>query len=161
MPLTRLASLGTLSPFHGEREKRRDLSAFLRRNQLLRKFAALVREGSESCKQHAIGSNQVQARQYDRNQSRRQKEIHLALHAIIDRFDLLRRLFLALIVLHEKTSDCCTEGGLPGLQRQPNLVSRIGVFSCARQVEHVVDPVPELGDGCAQVLLLFRCSMRY
>ena len=77
-------------------------SGFLRRNQLLREFAAVARKGSKLREEAAIRPNQVKAREQNRYQDCGQEQINLPLHLFIDLRHLGAGLLIALVVLNEQ-----------------------------------------------------------
>jgi hypothetical protein len=74
---------------------------FLRRNELLRKIAALRGKFSHLRKEPAIIANQVQAGDYDREQDDREERVKLALHAFINLRDAPSGLLLAFRVMDQ------------------------------------------------------------
>ena len=90
-------------------------------NQLLRELAPLGRERRELREQPAIGPNQVQARERDRDQRRGQKPVDLALDLVVDVLDARRGLLLARVVFDQQPGHRRAQRRLACLQRQPDL----------------------------------------
>src|SRR5262245_41812330 len=97
----------------------------LSRDELLRQFTALLGERRELCKQASIRADEVEAREYDGPERGRQKPVELPLHAVIDLTNALNRLLFAFIILDQKACHRGAQRRLPGLQRKPDLGSRI------------------------------------
>src|SRR6266581_3022196 len=82
---------------------------FLRGDQFLRQLAALFGKLRQARKNLANTANQIQARQNDSDESRREEEIELALHAIVNMRNPYRGLLLAFVVFHQQPGNGCAE----------------------------------------------------
>src|SRR5690348_13695822 len=135
-------------------------SRLLRRDQLLREFSALLRHNCELAEQSTIGADNQRACKHDGCKRRDQKDIGLALDAIVDRCDPLLRLLLAFIIGHEKTCNGIAQSSLPRLQRCEYLLSCLSFVASPSQYEHLSHRIPELGNRVAQILPLRRGARR-
>src|SRR5262249_41971842 len=129
---------------------------FLRRDQLLCEFAALIRKEGELSEKAPIRANQIQAGEQDCGQDCDQKQVDLALYAVVNLRHLVARLLIALVVLDQQPCDRGAQRRLPRLQGNPNLSARSRFVTVAREREHAIDSVPELREGTRKELALLR-----
>ena len=71
---------------------------FLRGNQFLRQFAALLRQVRQALEEQPVRPNQIQAGEHNGNQRRQQKQQHLPLHAKVNLLDSLPGLLFGFVV---------------------------------------------------------------
>src|SRR5215472_17808070 len=129
---------------------------FLCGNQLLRQIAALFGKVCETRKDLAIAANEVQAGQHNSNQSRRKKQIELALHAVVNSRDAGSGLLLSFVILHKQARNRCAERLLASLERHANLIARFGFLAALRKREHAVYSIPELRNRLREKFSLVR-----
>src|SRR5713226_1151906 len=132
---------------------------FLGGNELLSKFAALFGERRELCEQSPIRADQVKAGKENGNQSRRQKQIYLALNAVINLPNTQRSLLFALIVLYKQAGHGRAQRLLPRSQRDPNLGPGFRLVGIMRQCKGSIHRIPELRDRILQILLLLGSAI--
>src|SRR5579862_1920753 len=126
----------------------------LRRDQFLRKLAALLRKRRQARKDFAVRADEVKTGQHDRDECCREEEIDLTLDARVDFADLSRGVLLAFVVFDQQSRDSGAQSGLSRLQRQSNLLLRFGFFSLVGEREHAVHGVPELRELMTQIVAL-------
>ena len=136
--------------FAGDLAQRR----FTRVDELLRQFAPLVGEGRQLMEQALVRPDEEHTGGGDGGQRGDQEPAHLPLHRSVDLLHLLRRLGLALVVLHEEAGHGGADGRLPRLQRQPHLAPRLDLVAVRGQLEQARRRVPELRDGRGEVTRL-------
>src|SRR5437867_5975603 len=101
-----------------------------------------------------IGANQIQAGQDNRDEYGRDKYVCLTLHTLVNSSDLGRSSLFTFIVLDEQSCDCRAQRSQPSLQRNPDLLARLGLLSVGGQIEGAVHRIPELRDRTLQIALL-------
>ena len=123
---------------------------FLRGDELLGQFAAALGDFGQAREQAAVPANQREAVQQDGEQGRGQKDINLALHAVVNLNDALSGLLFVFAVLHQQAGNGRAQCGLAFLQGNLNLLASFFVLSIASESEDAVDGIPELGEGAGQ-----------
>ena len=91
----------------------------------------------------------VEAGQQNGDQRRGEEHIDLALDAVVN-LDDARGLLFVFVVLDQQSGDGGAERRLTRLQRELELLARVVSLPVARESEHAIDGVPELGEGTAQ-----------
>src|ERR1019366_1572854 len=76
---------------------------FLRSNQFLRQFAALLRQVRQALEEQPVRANQIQAGEDNGDQRRQQEQQHLPLHAVVNLLDPISSLLLSFVVGNELT----------------------------------------------------------
>jgi len=105
-------------------------------------------------KQTAVIADQVQAGDDNREQDRRQEEIKLALHAIVNLRNARGGLLFAFGVLDQQSRNRGNERGLAGLQGVADLFARAVLVTRLGPCEHPVIGIPELIQRLGQVAAL-------
>ena len=95
----------------------------LRGDQLLRQFAALLRQVRQPLEQQPVRANEIQAGEHDGHQRRQQEQQHLPLHAIVNLLDALSRLLFGFVVGYQLPRHRDAQRRLMRLQRDPNLAA--------------------------------------
>jgi hypothetical protein len=130
-----------------------------RLNQLARQVAPFVGQLRQLAEQPLIGSDEKRTGRGDRGQRRDEEPSDLTLNGRVDLLNLLRRLRLALVVLHQETRNGGAERRLTRLQRQADLRARFRfVAPCDR--ENAIDSVPELRHRAREIPRLLRRPTR-
>lgn len=127
---------------------------FLGRDEFLGQLAALLGKRGKLREEAPIRSDEIEAGEENRRERRCQKQVHLALDAIVDCPNLLRRLFFAFVVFDEQPGDGGRQRSLAGLKRQANLRASFGGLAVARECKGAVDGVPELLKRAAEIMPL-------
>src|SRR5206468_1740095 len=127
---------------------------FLGGDQLLRQITSLVRKRSQLMEEQPIGADQIKAGQYDGDEYARHENIRLTLHALVNSSDLGRSSLFTFIVLYEQSRYCRTQRSQPSLQRNPDLLARLGLLATRSFFEGAPDRIPELRERTLQIALL-------
>ena len=123
--------------------------------------ASSLRRSETSAKlreQPSVPANHRQSVEQNREQRGRQKNIDLALHAIVNLDDALAGLLFVLAVLHQQSRHGRAQRGLSFLQGKLDLLARFFFLAIVRESENAVDGIPELGEGSGEKRALLRSS---